>query len=302
MIYTVTLNPSVDYTVYTDELQFGQTNRSVREEIHFGGKGINVSRVLAELGISSTALGFTAGFTGRALEEDLRQRGIDARLIRLPEGFTRINIKLHTDVETEINGSGPPIPDAALEAFMAELASLTSDDTLVLAGSVPPSLPRDIYARILQAVSARKVRCAVDAAGQLLLEVLPYRPFLIKPNRQELEELFRVTLPSREEIVAYGAKLQSMGACNVLISLGSEGAVLLDERGTVHTRAAIPCQAVSTVGAGDSMLAGFLAGIDRTGEYAEALAMGTVCGAATASLPGLADRATIARLQSQISS
>lgn len=294
MIYTVTFNPSVDYSVYTGEIKFGMTNRSIREEIRFGGKGVNVSCVLAELEIPSVALGFVAGFTGRALEEDLTARGITSRFIHLPHGLSRINVKIHSDTETEINGGGPDIPADSLAQLMAQLDGLAAGDTLVLAGSIPPSLPSDIYERILRAVSGKSIRCVVDASGALLVNTLPYKPFLIKPNRQELEEIFAVPIHSQENIAQYGRRLQAMGARNVLISLGGDGAVLLDERGDIHVRPAIPCTVVSTVGAGDSMLAGFLAGYDRTtGEFSSALELGTICGAATASLSGLATKERI---------
>lgn len=298
MIYTITFNPSVDYTVYTDSIVFGATNRSVHEGIHFGGKGVNVSRVLAELDVPSVALGFIAGFTGRALEDELTAQGIVTRFVHLPDGFTRINIKLHTEAntETEINGSGPDISPEALREFMAMLDELTADDTLVLAGSVPRSLPSDMYARILQRTSGKGVRCVVDATGELLVNALTYRPFLIKPNRQELSNIFGVEMRSHDDIVAYAKQLQDMGAENVLVSLGGEGAVLLDEQRCVHTAAAIPCRVVSTVGAGDSMLAGFLAGYDRTRKASEALALGTICGAATACSAGLAVKDKIEEL------
>lgn len=301
MIDTVTLNPSVDYTLSIDEIQFGKTNRSCREEIHFGGKGINVSCVLAELGIPSVALGFAAGFTGRALEEDLAARGIAVRMIHLPEGVSRINIKLQSGngEETEINGSGPAISPEALGKLIAQLNELAAGDTLVLAGSIPRSLPPDTYERILAAVSEKNIRCVVDASGQLLINALKYKPFLIKPNQQELEEIFTKKMTSHDDFVKYGRKLQTIGAQNVLISLGSDGAVLIDERGQIHARPAIPCDVVSTVGAGDSMLAGFLAEYDRTGDYAAALEMGTVCGAATASLSGLATKQKIRELTLQ---
>lgn len=301
MIYTVTFNPSVDYTIFVDEIQFGKTNRSRAEEFHFGGKGINVSLVLAELDIPSVALGFSAGFTGRALEEDLVARGIDARLISLPEGFSRINIKLQSKSgrETEINGSGPAIPNEAFHRLMAQLGELTEGDTLVLAGSIPPSLPPDSYERILAAINGKQIRCVVDASGRLLMNALKYKPFLIKPNQQELEEIFGEKIISHDDFVKYGRMLRTVGAQNVLISLGGDGAVLIDQNGQIHTRPAIPCDVVGTVGAGDSMLAGFLAGYDRTGDFAAALAMGTVCGAATASLSGLATKEKIRELTLQ---
>lgn len=296
MIYTVTFNPSVDYTIYIDEVIPGITNRSGSEEIHFGGKGINVSCVLAELGVSSVTLGFVAGFTGRALENSLIERGITSRFIHLTDGFSRINIKIKTHTETEINCNGPYIPPEALRQFMVYLEQLTAEDTLMLTGSIPSSLPQNTYEKILQSVSGNNIRCIVDASGQLLMSTLKYKPFLIKPNKQELEEIFSVKINSQSDILKYGSQLQAMGAENVLISLGECGAVLIDEYGNTHICPAVKCNVISTVGAGDSMLAGFVSEYDRTRDFSAALKLGAVCGAATASLSGLATKQRISEL------
>lgn len=295
MIYTVTLNPAVDYVMHLPALVEGATNRSMGEEIYFGGKGVNVSLVLRELGVETTALGLVAGFTGAALEQHLRATGVRTDFLRLPKGFTRINVKLKTPTEeSEINGKGPAVPPEILKVFYEKLDRLGEGDTLVLAGSVPGSLPSDIYERMLARLAGRGMRFVVDAEGALLRSVLPYRPFLIKPNRAELAGLAGRALCTDAEIEEAARSLQAAGARNVLVSLGGEGALLLDEDGTVHRAPAMGGPAVNTVGAGDSMVAGFLAGI-RQG-YAYALRLGIAAGSATAGLPGLAKRADILRL------
>ena len=299
MIYTVTLNPSVDYIMHLKTMIPGRTNRSAREELRFGGKGINVSCVLRELGVESVALGFAAGFTGHAIEEYLRTCGIETRFIHLTEGNSRINVKILSDSETEINGQGPEIPADAFHALLKQIAALREGDTLVLAGSIPAGLPENTYEHIMRTVAHKRIRCAVDTSGQSLFQALPCRPFVIKPNRQELEQLFSVQIHSVDEVIPYGRRLQEAGAVNVIISLGEDGAVLLDENGGIHRQPAIPCQTVSTVGAGDSMLAGFLAGYAETGDYGKALTLGAVCGAATAGLPGLATQEKITELASK---
>lgn len=295
MIYTVTLNPAVDYVVHLPAFAEGMTNRATGEEIYFGGKGVNVSLVLRELEVETTALGLVAGFTGAALEQHLCAAGVRTDFLQLTEGFTRINVKIKAPTgESEINGRGPAVPPEALEAFFEKLDSIGEGDTLVLAGSVPGSLPFDIYERMLVRLSGRGVRFVVDAEGALLRSVLPYRPFLIKPNRAELAGLAGHALCTDEEIVAVARELQTAGAQNVLVSLGGDGALLLDAAGGVHRAPAVGGPAVNTVGAGDSMVAGFLAGIGQG--YAHALRLGIAAGSATAGLPGLAKRADILRL------
>ena len=297
MIYTVTFNPAVDYVVHLNAFTPGETNRSVSEEVYFGGKGINVSIILAQLGMESTALGFVAGFTGEALEKALVAGGTRTDFIRLPEGMTRINVKMKGDCETEINASGPRIDASSLEKLFAKLEVLQAGDTLVLAGSVPGSLPADIYEQILKKLSGRGIRFVVDATGKLLLNVLKYRPFLIKPNRAELEEICGRKLDTQEKLVEGASELKAMGAQNVLISLGKDGALLLDEQGKVHTHEVLGGKPVNTVGAGDSMVAGFIAGCEKG--YGHALLMGVAAGGATACAKGLATREEIFALLPQ---
>ena len=297
MIYTVTLNPALDYAVYLSEMVVGGTNRTAREALSFGGKGINVSAVLASLGEPTVALGFVAGATGSMLRELLAAAAVGEELITLPSGATRINIKIKADRETEINAAGPAIDEASLDRLLAQLNRLKAGDTLVLAGSVPPSLPRDIYKRMAEIAVARGVRLVVDAERDLLLPILSYRPFFIKPNRAELSGIVGRPLSTDEEIEAAARELQAAGAQNVLVSLGGDGALLLDAEGRVHRAAALRGQAVNTVGAGDSMVAGFLYGISKG--YAYALRMGTAAGAATAFGEGLADAGSIYALLEQ---
>jgi 1-phosphofructokinase len=294
MIYTVTFNPAIDYVMRTDELQFGQTNRSLHEELYFGGKGINVSTVLSHLGFESTALGFIAGFTGEALEKGIAAQGIRTDFIRLSEGCTRINVKLKGALETEINAQGPSIDADALTKLYAQLEKLTADDTLVLAGSVPQTLPSDIYETIVAKLAPRGVRCIVDATGSLLTNVLKYHPFLIKPNRSELEEIMKKPLPTDLDIQRAARHMQEAGAVNVLVSLGKDGALLLDEHGQVYRQPAFSGHVLNTVGSGDSMVAGFIAGLARGYEYA--LRLGTAAGSATAFAKGLATREEIQAL------
>ena len=298
MIYTVTFNPAIDYVVHTGGLVLGSVNRASYESMFFGGKGINVSIVLAELGVRSIALGFTAGFTGEAIENGVRAMGIETDFIRLPEGNSRINVKIKFGEETELNGQGPDIDTASLEKLFARLDGLSEGDTLILAGSIPKSLPADVYERILKRLSGREIRTVVDASGELLMNVLKYRPFLIKPNDQELGELFGVKIESKEDVVLYGGKLRELGARNVLVSMAGEGAVLLDENGGVHRSAACRGTVRNSVGAGDSMLAGFVSGLEKGFDYA--LRLGTACGGATAFSDGLASREQIDELLGQI--
>ncbi len=294
MIYTVTFNPSVDYIVHTGVLNFGQTNRTTEEEIQFGGKGINVSRVLNTLGIKSTALGFIAGFTGDALESALKENGIKTDFIKLQNGHTRINIKLKHTYETEINAQGPQISDEAVKLLFSKLGELQSGDTLVLSGSVPKNIPDDIYEHILADLDGKGIRFVVDASGNLLKNTLKYKPFLIKPNRAELEEIAEMPLENDSDIQTAARLLSQLGAQNVLVSLGADGALLLDEYGKPHRQAALGGKPVNTVGAGDSMVAGFLAGID--GGYEYALRLGVAAGGACACSSGLADKDNITKL------
>lgn len=293
MIYTVTLNPSIDYVVYLDKFCEGRTNRTVREDIFVGGKGINVSKVLAELNIRSTAYGFVAGFTGREIERMMENENIAADFIRLASGTSRINVKVNAGSETEINGQGPEISPNEIEQLLQKIEQIQDGDTLVLAGSVPSTLPHSIYEEILNRIDKKDVRIVVDAEKTLLLPSLQFKPFLIKPNRGELSEIFNAALKTEKEIETYARKLQTMGAKNVLISLGSDGAMLIDEYGRRHRSGVINEQAVGTVGSGDSMIAGFLAGYMQTGDYSYSLELGSICANATALSSGLATKEKI---------
>lgn len=295
MVYTVTFNPAIDYVVHTGEMKLGATNRSEREEMYFGGKGINVSIVLRELGVESKALGFTAGFTGEAIEKGLADMGINADFVRLKKGNSRINVKIKSAEETELNGQGPDIDEGAINALFEKLDSLTDGDTLILAGSIPSSLPSDIYERILERISAKNIRVAVDATKDLLLKVLKYKPFLIKPNNHELGEMFGVELETDEDIEKYARKLHEMGAVNVLISMAGDGAMLIDEFGKMHRCGVCRGTVKNSVGAGDSMVAGFTAGV-LNADYEYALKLGTAAGGATAFSDGLATKEKITEL------
>ena len=296
MVYTVTFNPALDYVVRMADFRSGGINRTEREEVQFGGKGINVSTVLSHLGVENIALGFLAGFTGQALEKGLRKSGVRTDFIWLPEGLTRINVKIKAGEETEINGQGPGIPAAALEELFRKLDQLQSGDILDLSGSIPASLPDDVYQRILQRLEGRGILSVVDATRELLCAVLPYRPFLIKPNNHELGEIFGQTPVTDQEITACARQLQERGARNVLVSMAGGGSLLLDEAGNCH-RLGVPKGKVrNSVGAGDSMVAGFLAGWLRTGDYAAAHRMGAAAGSATAFSDGLAEEKDILAL------
>lgn len=296
MIYTVTLNPAIDCILGLDQLQPGTIQRCTRENIFFGGKGINVSIILRRLGIDSTALGFTAGFTGIAIEDGLRQEGIACDFVHLSQGITRMNIKIYADEETALNGQGPRILPEDLHALFEKLDSLRAGDTLVLAGSVPAGLLADTYAQILSRLQGRNIRFVLDAAGPLLEEALAYRPFLIKPNQQELEALYGASIDTREDLITAARQLQQRGAQNVLVSLGEQGALLLTDAGQIYGTPAVCGQVINTVGAGDSMLAGYLAGLERGQSPHQALRLATACGGATAFSVGLAAQDAIREL------
>lgn len=295
MVFTVTFNPAVDYVIHMGEMKLGATNRSVREEMYIGGKGINVSIVLRELGIASKTLGFTAGFTGEAIEKGLSDMGIDADFVRLEKGNSRINVKIKSAEETELNCQGPDIDDKSIAALFEKLDGLSNGDTLVLAGSIPASLPSDIYERILERISAKNIRVVVDATKDLLLNALKYKPFLIKPNNHELGEMFGTVLETDDEIEEYARKLQEMGAVNVLVSMAGDGAMLIDEFGKKHRLGVCRGEVKNSVGAGDSMVAGFIAGVINGG-YEYALKLGTAAGGATAFSDGLAEKGKIMEL------
>ena len=296
MIYTVTFNPSLDYVIQVDKLVPGEINRTTHEAVYPGGKGNNVSVILSNLGHSSKALGFTAGFTGEALENMLKEFGCDTAFIRLPEGSTRINVKINAGEETEINGQGPVITEEAQQALFEQLDALKKEDILVLAGSIPNTLPSDIYERILEHLQGRGIHFVVDATKELLLKVLKYHPFLIKPNNHELGEMFGVTLKTRDEIVTYAKKLQEMGAENVLVSMAGDGAILLTEDGVIYEAKPPKGKVLNSVGAGDSMVAGFLTGYLNTGEYEKAFRLGVVTGSETAFQYWLATKEDIVAL------
>ena len=297
MIYTVTFNPAIDYAVRLgNPLQPGAVNRAAGEDCVLGGKGINVSGVLAQLGVESVALGFIAGETGAWLERGLTAQGLHTDFIWLKNGMTRINVKIKAGQETELNGAGPNIPESAMQALETKLDALQKDDMLILAGSIPSCLPQSTYERLLARLQGRGVRAVVDATQDLLLKVLPYKPFLIKPNNHELSEIVGHELTTDDEIVAAAAGLQAQGARNVLVSMAGDGALLLDENGAVHRIGCPKGKVVNSVGAGDSMVAGFVAGYLRTGNYRYALRLGTACGSATAFSVGLATKEKINEL------
>lgn len=293
MIYTVTFNPSLDYIVSIDDFKLGKTNRTTEELMLPGGKGLNVSTVLYNLGVENTALGFTAGFVGEEIKRLAKETGYQCDFIDMKNGVSRINVKMKDFDGTEINGMGPVIDEEALNELMRKLNALNAGDTLVLAGSIPAGMPRDIYREILKNLSGRGICIVVDATKELLLNVLPYEPFLIKPNNHELGEIFGVTLTDRAEVVPYAKKLQEMGAKNVLVSMGGKGAVLVDETGEVHHLDAPKGTLVNAVGAGDSMVAGFLAGWEEKNDYSYALKMAVAAGSASAFSELLATREEI---------
>lgn len=300
MVYTVTFNPSLDYIVDVEDFRLGMTNRTCSEQMMAGGKGINVSIVLQNLGIENTALGFIAGFTGEEIRRQVAEMGIRAQFISIPEGISRINLKLRSIDDTEINGMGPSIGRAQLDVLYEKLDTLTDKDTLVLAGSIPASMPSSIYCDIMERLYAKGVTFVVDATKQLLLNVLRYRPFLIKPNNHELGELFGVTLSTREAVIPYARKLQEQGARNVLISMAGQGAVLVAEDGSVHLTPAPKGTLVNAVGAGDSMVAGFLAGWQERHDYGHAFRMGVAAGSASAFSRYLATREEVERVFAQL--
>lgn len=300
MIYTVTFNPSLDYIVSVSDFRLGLTNRTDSELLLPGGKGINVSIVLKNLGFESTALGFTAGFTGEEIIRKLKCLGISNGFIRIEEGFSRINLKLKSIDGTEINGQGPKIREEKLEMLMNQLELLKKGDVLFLSGSIPASMPDDTYQNIMKALEGKGVQIIVDATKELLTKVLPYHPFLIKPNNHELGEIFGVELKTREEAASYGRKLQEKGAQNVLISMAGEGAVLVGADGRIYDAPAPKGTLVNGVGAGDSMVAGFVAGYMERQDYRHAFYMGLAAGSASAFSENLATREEIERVYKQV--
>lgn len=291
MVYTVTFNPALDYVVFVNDMKFREVNRIEKELVQAGGKGINVSMVLSELGVKSRAIVFVAGFTGAAIEESVIEHGIEADFVHLESGLSRINIKLKSNGETELNANGPKISDRALTELFIRLGELADGDVLVLAGSVPDSLPQDIYQQILEYISAKKIVTVIDASKDLLTNTLRYKPYLIKPNLNELGEIFGEKPSSKEEILAYATQLQEMGAQNVLVSMAGDGAMLLESDGEVRYCAACEGKVINSVGAGDAMVAGFVSGIlDNDVDFEYALLLGTAAGGATAFSDGLATK------------
>lgn len=288
MIYTVTLNPSLDYIVTVPEFSLGMVNRTTDELLYPGGKGINVSLVLKNLGIESTAIGFTAGFTGEELTKRLREADICTEFIQVKEGLTRINIKVRSEKESEINGKGPIVSKEALGELFSFLMQLQEDDILVLGGSVPESVPATLYMDIMKALRGRNIKIVVDATKELLMNVLEYNPFLIKPNNHELGEVFGKELKTKTEVIEYAKKLKALGAQNVLVSMAGDGAVLITETEEVYQAEAPKGKVKNSVGAGDSMVAGFLAGYLKEKEYQEAFKMAVCTGSASAFSEGMA--------------
>lgn len=282
MIYTVTFSPSLDYIVTVEKLTLGRVNRTENEIIFPGGKGINVSIVLKNLGVESTVLGFIAGFTGEKIRKELSALGCKDAFIEIENGWSRINMKVRSDEESEINGQGPVIDAQAIKELYAQLDKLEEDDILVLAGSIPNTMPSTVYSDIMEYLEGRKVNIVVDATKDLLVNVLKYHPFLIKPNNHELEEIFGTQLKSNEEIIQYAKELQKIGARNVLVSMAGDGAILVAEDGNVYESEAPKGEVVNSVGAGDSMVAGFVAGYLATEDYKQAFKMGIAAGSASA--------------------
>ena len=297
MIYTVTFNPSLDYIVRVKNFELGKVNRTYYENILPGGKGINVSIVLKYLGHDSTALGFTAGFTGREITDRLKGFGVESDFFEVEKGFSRINVKMKSIEESEFNGQGPDIQDADINALFEKLDALKEGDMLVISGSVPNTLPGDMYERIMSRLDGRGINIVVDATNDLLVNVLKYHPFLIKPNNHELGEIYGVTLRTQDEVIPYAKKLQEEGARNVLISMAGEGAVFISEKGDVLKSPAPKGTVVNSVGAGDSMVAGFLTGyMEHDGDYEKAFKMGLCTGSASAFSPDLATRPEVEAL------
>lgn len=296
MVYTVTFNPALDYVMRLGEISEKDINRTQSEELYYGGKGINVSVILSRLNVDNTALGFLAGFSGRQIENMLNAENIKNDFVYLKKGYTRINVKIKADKNYDINAQGPDIEPQEVDALMRKLEKLKSGDFLVLAGSIPKSMPNDIYEKILAKLQNRGINYAVDATGDLLLNVLKYKPFLVKPNHHELGDIFGVEITSLADIEKYGKKLQEMGARNVLVSRSKDGAALICETGEVYTMGNVPGKILNSVGCGDSMVAGFVAGYARQKDYYYALRLGSACGNATAFCYGLADVQTIDKM------
>ena len=300
MIYTVTLNPSIDYIIESDKFKIGEVNRANKEELYPGGKGINVSLMLNELQVENTALGFLGGFIGEYIENTLASNGVNTEFIKLEKGFSRINLKIKNEVETEINGKGPHISEDNLQLLYKKIEKLKDEDILVLCGSIPKSLSNTLYQDIISMVAKKNVKVIVDATSNLLLNTLKYNPFLIKPNIHELEEIFDTKIDCIDSTIFYATKLKDMGAENVLISMGKNGALLIDSKGKIYLSNAPYGDVVNTVGSGDSMVAGFISGYLKTKDYKEALKLGASCGSATAFSSGIGEKKLIDTLKNEI--
>ncbi len=296
MIYTVTFNPAIDYVMNVSDFSVGKIHYAESEHIYCGGKGINVSQILNQLDVESVVLGFIAGFVGDKIETELNGMGIKTDFVRLKNGMSRINVKVRSGVETDVNSNGPDIDADALGELFLKLDKLSSGDILIVSGSVPKCLPDKVYEDILNRVNGKGVLCVVDASGDRLVNTLKYHPFLIKPNNDELSEIFGKEVKSLDEITDCAKRLQSMGAKNVLVSMGKNGSVLFCENGDVLNSDSVGGKAVNTVGAGDSMVAGFVAGYIKTSDFPYALKLGTAAGSATALSEGLADKIKINEL------
>lgn len=300
MIYTVTFNPAIDYVVELVSFNIGEINRTTREYMNLGGKGVNVSRVLTNLEVPNVALGFVAGFTGDALRNGLERMGVKTDFINLEKGNTRINVNIKGVEETDINARGPEIPNSAIDELFKKLDNLQSGDTLILAGSIPTSLPNDMYERIMERLYGKGIRFVVDATRDLLVKSLKYEPFLIKPNNHELGEIFGLELTTDNEIIYYARELKKQGAKNVLISMAGDGAILVDENDVAHKIGTPKGKVKNSVGAGDSMVAGFCAGYLEKGDYKYALRMGTAAGSASAFSESLATKQEVIDLLNKI--
>lgn len=299
MIYTLTLNPSLDYMVTVPELTYGAVNRASKERIVPGGKGINVSMVLENLGFENTAMGFLAGFTGKELRRRLEEQGIRAKFIYVEQGMTRINVKIHFNEETEINGQGPCIKKKDIQKLYKQLDILKDGDILIISGSIPDSLPKTIYMDILEHLKEKRLYVVVDATQELLVNVLAYKPFLVKPNHHELGELFDVTIQEKADALKYAQKLQEMGARNVLVSMAGKGAVLVSDDGGIYEANAPEGVVINSVGAGDSMVAGFLAGYIESRSYPVAFQMSVCTGSASAFSEELTTRKQVMELMKE---
>ena len=300
MIYTITFNPALDYISQVDNFEVGKINRTKTEKILPGGKGLNVSIVLKNLGLESTALGFIGGFTGEELQRRIEAQGIKTDFIKVNNGMTRINVKISSDMETALNGNGPEILEEDIQELLEKIENIKKEDIVILAGNVPKGINNNIYEIICVNLERNGVTFIVDATKELLINILKYRPFLIKPNKEELEETFKVKIRTKEDIITYAQKMQLMGAQNVLVSLGGDGAILVTEDNQVLQSNAPKGKVLNTVGAGDSMVAGFLAGYIESKDYEFSLKMGIATGSASSFSMDLATKKDVEKLLEQI--